>query len=242
MPMASNKFATKPIYQQLRDALAERISGRDWRPGHALPNEADLAREFGVSVGTVRKALDLLERERVVIRKQGRGTFVTDFESQDIASRFTHLCSPEGKPIAASISATPPREAPADEDERERLGLDADARIYRFRRICSVDGTLFMVERVVVPAALFPRLAKGADPAQQHIASLAQQEGLLLGRAQERISIRPATEAACEELGVPVGRPMLVLDRVVRALDGRPVEWRVAECLPSQLCYVAEMT
>src|SRR4051812_41587123 len=56
--MPTNHFSTRPLYLQLRDALAERVAGGEWRPGAAIPNEGDLAREFGVSAGTMRKALD----------------------------------------------------------------------------------------------------------------------------------------------------------------------------------------
>ena len=73
--MSADRFTTRPLYLQLRDALAERISSGNWRPGAIIPSESDLAREFGVSPGTMRKALDLLESERVLIRRQGRGTF-----------------------------------------------------------------------------------------------------------------------------------------------------------------------
>jgi GntR family transcriptional regulator len=72
------KFMNRPLYLQLRDALAERIAQGEWRPGSAIPNESDLAREFGVSAGTMRKALDLMEAERLLTRRQGRGTFVND--------------------------------------------------------------------------------------------------------------------------------------------------------------------
>lgn len=59
--VAQQRFATRPLYLQVRDFLAERIARGEWKPGAAIPNEGDLAREFGISTGTIRKALDLLE-------------------------------------------------------------------------------------------------------------------------------------------------------------------------------------
>jgi GntR family transcriptional regulator len=70
--MPTSHFSTRPLYLQLRDALAERVAAGEWKPGTAIPNESDLAREFGVSAGTMRKALDLLEDEHLVTRRQGR--------------------------------------------------------------------------------------------------------------------------------------------------------------------------
>ena len=72
------RFFTQPLYLQLRDALAERIARGEWKPGIAIPGEGDLARQLGVSKGTVRKSLDLLESEGLLSRRQGRGTFVID--------------------------------------------------------------------------------------------------------------------------------------------------------------------
>ena len=76
------RFSIQPLYLQLRDALAERIASGEWKSGDIIPNEVDLARELGVSQGTVRRSLDLLESEHVVTRRQGRGTFVNDPGSQ----------------------------------------------------------------------------------------------------------------------------------------------------------------
>ena len=82
-------FFTQPLYLQLRDALAERIARGEWKPGTVLPAEGNLARELGVSTGTVRKALDLLESEHLLSRRQGRGTFVIDTGSQGAAHGST---------------------------------------------------------------------------------------------------------------------------------------------------------
>src|SRR5262245_16436533 len=85
------RLFNQPLYLQLRDALAERIARGEWQPGTAIPNEATLAQEMGVSPGTMRKSLDLLEGERLLIRRQGRGTFVTDPGSQGLTQRFNNF-------------------------------------------------------------------------------------------------------------------------------------------------------
>ena len=76
--MASHSFSTKPLYLQLRDALSERVATGQWQPGACIPNEHELAREFNVSTGTMRKALGIMEDEHLIARRQGRGTFVND--------------------------------------------------------------------------------------------------------------------------------------------------------------------
>src|SRR5919109_3395801 len=101
----SGRFSNRPLYLQLRDALAERIANGEWKPGSAIPNESDLAREFGVSAGTMRKALDLMESERLLTRRQGRGTFVNDQSSDELAARFSNLRAADGKRVCGQIKS-----------------------------------------------------------------------------------------------------------------------------------------
>src|SRR5690606_30748158 len=75
------RLAARPLYLQVRDVLVQRIVVGHWKPGAPLPNETHLAQQLGISSGTVRKALDLMEVERIVTRRQGRGTFVNDYAS-----------------------------------------------------------------------------------------------------------------------------------------------------------------
>src|SRR3972149_6571308 len=101
----SARVSTKPPYLQLRDARAERISAGAWKPGAVIPNESDLAREFGVSAGTMRKALDMMEAERLLTRRQGRGTFVNDQSSDELAARFSNLRAPDGSRVCGEIKS-----------------------------------------------------------------------------------------------------------------------------------------
>src|ERR1700674_2691778 len=119
--MATSSLSRKPLYLQLRDALAERIAAKVWKPGPAIPNEGDLAREFGVSPGTMRKTLDLLERERLVTRRQGRGTFVNDQSSEELAVRFTNVRGPDGDRLVGDVNSAEITEGVANEMECTRL-------------------------------------------------------------------------------------------------------------------------
>ena len=121
--MPTNHFSTRPLYLQLRDALAERVAAGEWKPGTAIPNEGDLAREFGVSAGTMRKALDLLEDEHLVTRRQGRGTFVNDQNSEELAVRFCNVRKPDGRRIVSRFRHVSLSEATASEMECARLQI-----------------------------------------------------------------------------------------------------------------------
>jgi len=240
MATTPGRFSNRPLYLQLRDALAERIAQGEWKPGSAIPNESDLAREFGVSAGTMRKALDLMEAERLLTRRQGRGTFVNDQSSDELAARFNNLRGADGSRVNGEIKAMEIAEAAASEAECARLRLRAGDRVYRIARLRQHNGQVFLAEDVALPAALFPGLAERTNAADRIIV-LAQEYGLLLGKAEERVSLGEASPAVARSLGIAAGAPVLVLDRVVFSLDGRPLEWRIGRCHLKDKYYMAEM-
>ena len=149
--MSQSILSSRSLYLQVRDALAERIAKGAWRPGTSIPNEGELAREFGVSPGTMRKALDLIEGERLVTRRQGRGTFVNDQASDELAIRFSNIRGADGERIVAQVEAGEIVEGRANELECERLRLRTADPVYRIRRIQSHAGQPFMVEEASLP-------------------------------------------------------------------------------------------
>ena len=239
--MGGHRFETKPLYQQLRDVLSERIATGEWKPGVALPNEGDLAREFGVSSGTMRKALNLLESEHLLTRLQGRGTFVRDQSSGELSVRFSNVRGPDGKRISAPVRSSTVTKDVANKTDCARLELQEQCPIYRIRRVRTYANRPFIVEDAVLPASLFPNLTKVNDPSHR-IVVLAQQHGILLGKAEEIVSIGSASPEVAKTLKITPSSPIVVLDRVVRAIDGRPVEWRIGHCDLGELSYLAEMS
>jgi GntR family transcriptional regulator len=238
--MTEHRLSTRPLYLQLREALLERIAVGQWKAGNAIPNEADLAREFGVSPGTMRKALDLLESQRVLTRRQGRGTFINDQNSAEMAQRYNKLRGPDGRPVVGEPEVGPIREGAATELETRRLGLEPEARIYRFTRTYFREHRPFMMDEVAVPAAIFPGLEKQREVATD-VVTLAQRYGLLTGSASERITTAPADELRAEILNVAPGAPLLNFDRVVFELNGLPLEWRLGYCHLASGYYLAAL-
>jgi GntR family transcriptional regulator len=237
---SEQKFSMRPLYMQVRDLVLERITSGTWKPGAILPAEVDLAREFGISSGTVRKALDALEAEHVVSRRQGKGTFVNDSTKNELAGRFDNLRGKGGQPIAGAASTSVVGSGPASEVERQRLGLADGERVVRIRRVHANNGRPYMHEDVSLPERHFPGLAQRTQ-VPQRIADLAQEFGLVLGRGVETASAVAAGAAVAESLSIARGTPVLRLDRVVFTIDGRPVEWRVATCHLREESYVVEL-
>ncbi len=237
---APSKFSTRPLYLQVRDALASRIAGGEWKPNAAIPNESDLAREFGVSSGTMRKALDLMEGERLLTRRQGRGTFVNDQSSEELAERFSNIHATDGERIAGECKMLSLVQAPANSAECARLKLRADDKVWRIQRLRLHKGEPFLVEEVALPVALFPGLDT-QEGFNHRIVVLAQEFGILLGRGEERVSISAASPSVAETLSLKAGAPILVLDRLVQDLDGQAVEWRLGMGHFADKYYLAEI-
>lgn len=189
----------------------------------------------------MRRALEQMEGERLIYRRQGRGTFVADHTSEELAIRYTNIRTSNGVRVAGQVGQTAITHGQADEFEQKRLRLRGMIHVTRIHRIRQHEDRAFMVEDVVLPEALFPGLA-GQREIPHRITLLAQQFGHLLGRAEEKVRVTVADERTAEELSVLAGAPLLELDRVVYTLDGRPVEWRLAKCHFVGTVYWTEMS
>src|SRR5581483_3757841 len=183
--MSSGRFTNRPLYLQLRDALAGRIANGEWKPNSAIPNESDLAREFGVSAGTMRKALDLMEAERLLTRRQGRGTFVNDQTSVELSARFTNLRSRDGKRVCGQVKTIQVTQGTANDMECVRLKLRAEDSVFRVHRTRSDQGQVCLVEDDSMPAGPAPALGEKQGGGSRTIAQ-AQEYGSLPARAEER--------------------------------------------------------
>jgi len=239
--VSPSKFSTRPLYLQVRDALAARIAGGEWKPNSAIPNEGDLAREFGVSSGTMRKALDMMESERLLTRRQGRGTFVNDQSSEELAERFSNIHASDGERITGETRMLSIVQALANPAECARLRLRADEKVWRIQRVRLHRGEPFLLEEVAMPAALFPGLDT-QEVLNHRIVVLAQQYGILLGRGEERLSIGAASPTVAETLKLKPAAPILVLDRLVHDLDGQAIEWRLGMGHFADRYYLAEIS
>jgi GntR family transcriptional regulator len=234
------KFSIEPLYLQARNLLAQRIASGVWAPGTMLPNETELARELGVSPGTVRKALDSLESDRLVVRRQGRGTSVVDQASGEAAVRFSNIRDSEGRRVVGDMEVLKHARSQPTGIEQERLQLKTADPVLRVTRVRRDKGRLFMVEDVVLAVGRLPGL-EDADAGNYRISALAQRHGIHLAKATERVTMEEATPQVAKLLDIKAGNRLLKLDRLISAAGGYPVEWRVALCrLVDDMVYFAE--
>jgi GntR family transcriptional regulator len=230
----------RALYHQIRDFLATQIAGGAWKPGASLPNESDLARELGVSPGTARKALEMLEAGGFVVRRQGRGTFVLDQASREVAGRFDKLRGSDGERLVPDVKVVEQGLHHPTEEEQAHLKVRPEEKILRTRRLQTLRGRPFLYEVAAVAASRLPGLQLG--PVQDHpIAILAQRHGMHLAQGSEKLSVTAATCEAAASLCVEPGRTLLKLDRVLFSADGNPVEWRLAMCNADTISYRATL-
>jgi GntR family transcriptional regulator len=203
----------------------------------------ELARELGVSPGTVRRALDSLEDDHLLLRRQGRGTFVADHDSGELALRFSNLRDGTGRRIGGSFALISQSCGPASATERDRLQLEDCAPVLRTVGSRRDELGPFMFEEACLATGRFPGL-DGAEIGNYRIASLAQRFGVHLGRGWERLTVVAAAgDSVAKQLEIEASTPLLKLDRVVLTIDGLPVEWRVGLChLRGDTAYVGEMS
>ncbi len=233
----------RPLYQQVKDLLRRRIVDGTWRPDEVLPSEGRLAAEFGVSQGTVRKALDELAAQKLVVRRQGRGTFVAAHSPDTALFHFFHLVDEAGERQMPESDVLDCRKGIAGPAEMKALQLAPGALVLRIDRRRSIGGVPTIVERIAVPQALFPDLdAPGEQELPNTLYDLYQKRyGVTVGQTTERLRAVAATPEEAAQLDVEPGTPLLEIDRIARDLDDRPVEWRLSRCLTDRLAYLSEL-
>lgn len=232
----------RPLYQQIKEALLSRIVSGDWPPGTFIPSETALSEEYGVSVGTLRKALDDLASDMVVIRHQGKGTVVATHDSDRSLFQFFHLTRLDGT-RSMPISRILVRERrPARPEEALSLGLEPEAEVVHIQRVRDLEGAPALLEDLVVEAARFPDLERDPQTLPNTLYQLYQQRfGQSVAKAEERLFAVAAGAAEQEHLHVALGSPLLEIRRVARNLKGEALELRNSRCETEHHCYYNEL-
>lgn len=234
LPLAERLAVARPLYSQVRDILLNRVRSGEWTAGETLPNEFELARQCGVSIGTIRRAIEGLEELGVVVRKQGRGTFVSGPGPLALAEKFNRLQFAAGGTPSLTLVSLARRSAASD--EASALSLAADAEVYEILQTVSLGAASVGVEHSVIPARIFPRLETQLTFGQ-HLYPVFEHYGVLVTRIAETVSVL-APDATFAALAGEAGAPMLAVVRTAYSLDG-PVERRRAFYRADAVAYAA---
>ncbi len=233
---------SQPLHRQLRDLMLARIESGEWSPGTFLPSETRLAEEYGVAVGTLRKALLDMAAEGLVQRRQGKGTVVSSHDSDAVLFRFFNLRRADGTTFQPESRVLDRRRRAASADEAQALGLAAGAPVICITRVRDGDGVPLIHEHIVLDAARFGRLLTTPNPLPNTLYQLYQTEfGATVYRALEQVTASAADSAAAAALGSAPGTPLLRVRRVAVDYAGAPLELRLSDINTAAVYYHAEV-
>jgi GntR family transcriptional regulator len=220
--------AFSPLYQQIKALMTRELQAGVWKPGEAIPSELELAARFKVSQGTVRKAIDELATENLLVRRQGRGTFVATHAEQTTRFRFLRLAPDDDKPGGTVRRFIDFKRLRAPADVARALGLRSGDAAIEIRRVLSLKGAPVVFDAIWLPATLFKGLTEDRLSAYQGpMYGLFEADfGVRMIRAEEKIKAVAADAEAVEVLGVAPGVPLLSVERLSYTYGDKPVELR----------------
>lgn len=239
-PIAAETLGFRPLYRQVKAIFVRRLVDGVWAPGSSLPSESQLAAEIGVSQGTVRKALDELAVENLLVRRQGRGTFVAEHDERRILFQFFKLVQDDGERRFPESTVLGVEAALASEAESEALDLAGDAGVIRIRRLRAFDAKPVILETLSLPQVIFSGIETAPIP--NNLYSLyARRYGITIAHARERLKAVVLSPAEAQLLDTSAGTPALRIDRLALSLDGSAVELRVSLCLTEEAHYLSDL-
>ena len=232
-----------PLYRQIKGLILQALENGEWRPGEAIPSEMELAIRFSVSQGTVRKAIDEMAAENLLVRRQGKGTYVASHSDPRAFFRFLRLV-----PVAGGIegSRSVPLEcwrAKAGPEAARVLGLKLGDSIIIVRRVLEFSDKPVVVDEIYLPGEIFSGLSlEVLKDSHGSLYSLFEGKfGVRMIRAEERLRAVAADRASAELLGIVEGSPLLSVERISYSYGDRPVEWRRGLYSTAAHCYLNEL-
>jgi len=233
----------EPLYQQIKVAILQGIESGEWAAGHMIPSEMELARRFGVSQGTVRKAVEALAAENMLARRQGKGTYVSSHHEARAQFRFLRLRPDDGPATQPGSQLLDCRRTRAPADVARALEIRAGASVLFIRRLLAFQEEPVVLDDIWLAGDEFrgltsARLAHHSGPLY---AVLESELGTKMIHARERLRAVRAGATEAQTLGVEPGTPLLLVERVTSTFNGRPVELRRGLCRTDRHHYFNEL-
>ena len=217
-----------PLYRQIKALIVQALERGEWKPGEMVPSELELAARFQVSQGTVRKAVDELSTENLLVRRQGKGTFVATHHEARAQFRFLRVVPDDHDPVPAVSRYLECKRVRAAVEIAQQLSTKPGDPLVYLKRLLSFDEAPIVLDEIWLPGGLFrkltaERLAQYSGP----LYGLFETEfGTRMIRADERIRAVAAASDAARLLKVTPGAPLLLVERVSYTYGERPVEVR----------------
>lgn len=219
-----------PRYQEIRQELLSLLALGRWKVGEAIDTETALAERFDVSIGTLRRAVDDLVADGLLLRRQGRGTFVNRHGRDRQMFYFFHVTPQDGPKLHPEVALIGFVRDRAKTEEARQLGLDERAPIIRIRNALSLRGRVAIIDDICVSAQRFKGLTEASMRSRSSTVYDLYQEryGHSIARASERLRATVVSKEIAQLLRIEPGTPVLTIRRLALGLHGDPIEWRIS--------------
>ena len=220
--------AFSPLYRQVKVMITHELQAGAWKPGESIPSEQYLAVRFKVSQGTVRKAIDELAADNLLVRRQGKGTFVATHAEQQIAYRFLRLVPDAGGALGMERRLLDCRRTRAPADVARALAGKSGDAVVQLRRLLLAGAKPVVLDEIWLPGKLFKGLTADrlADYKGPMYGMFEAEFGVRMIRAEEKIRAVPADVDTARLLALKPGAPLLSVERLSFTYGDKPVELR----------------
>lgn len=229
-PAIAPESAGMPLYRVVKRSLLDAIASGSCPPGGTLPSEAEIAGAMGVSIGTLRRAVDELAAEHILVRRQGRGTFVASPDADRHLLQFFPIERTDGLREAPEVELLSFDRLRADPEPAEALHLRGGDPVIQVENRLRLQGRPVVYDKLTLPAALFKGLTE--KRLRERLGSLYQfyqaDFGLTVLRARERARAGAVDRHVARLLALAPGQPVLLVRRTALGLDDRPIEHRIS--------------
>ena len=238
--LSQTGLAFQPLYMQVEEHVKQLIVEQRWKLGEMLPNEFQLAEELGVSQGTVRKALNGLTSAKILTRRQGVGTFVSEHTNQHSLYRFYPIIS-DGKtpelPKAELLSLTLIK---APKHVCAAFAIKANMKVFEVLRRRILNNEFCIFEKIYLPHAYFKALEKSKELPHTLYHFYQTQFNLTVQDTTDSIKADIATAEDAKLLGIHQGEALLEVQRIAHSIDGKTIEFRISRCRTDKYHYLVE--
>lgn len=231
--------AYSPLYRQVKSLILQSLDRGEWKPGEAIPSELELAARYQVSQGTVRRAIDELAGDNLLMRRQGKGTYVATHSEAGVRYRFLRLTSDEGRPRASESVILGCRRVKASSEVAAALALRPGDAVVYLHRMLSFGGIPAILDDIWLPGGPFRGLTlESLTRYRGPMYALFETEyGVSMVCAEEKIRAVAATEAQARLLQVETGAPLLQVERTACTYGDRPMELRRGHYVTTRYYY-----
>jgi len=234
-----------PLYLEVKNRIVESLIAGEWRPGEVMPSEPKLAERYSVGINTIRAALSELVAANILLRRQGKGTFVSLHASGQNLYSFFNIVRADGNrelPARRTISL---KKVAADNYAADLLQLPrirAGANIFKMKIVVMLGEATVAVANIAIPAAMFSGLkGRGFEDGSVSLYGLYQENhGVTIIRVRDMLGAVKANSVDARLLGVRTGAPLLEITRVAYTFNDRPVELRSTRLRADKYRYLVE--